>query len=111
VEAAASLGVTIDHASGWFGGIRVRYLGQSALLEDDSVRAPSSTLANVDIGRRFDERFKSRVGVYTVLDREASAITYSYESRLTGESQPVNDIHFHPVEPRTVRVTAEVRFS
>jgi hypothetical protein len=111
VEAAASLGVTIDHASGWFGGIRVRYLGQAALLEDDSVRAPSSTLANVDIGRRFGERFKLRLGVYNVFDREANDITYFYESQLPGESRPVNDIHFHPVEPRTVRVTAEVRFN
>jgi hypothetical protein len=37
-------------------------------------------------------------------------ITYFYESRLPGESQPVADRHFHPVEPRTLRITLETRF-
>jgi len=37
-------------------------------------------------------------------------ITYFYESRLPGEAQPVEDRHFHPVEPRTLRFTVETRF-
>ncbi len=37
-------------------------------------------------------------------------ITYFYESQLPGEPSPVEDIHFHPVEPRTVRFTISTQF-
>ena len=37
-------------------------------------------------------------------------ITYFYESQLPGEAQAVEDRHFHPVEPRTLRLTVETRF-
>ena len=109
VEAAASLGVTVDLPSGWFGGARLRYLGPAALVEDDSVRSRSSTLVNVDLGRRLGEHWKLRLGIYNCFDRKASDITYFYESQLPGEAAPVADLHFHPVEPRTLRATIEWR--
>ena len=108
VERVASLGVTFDLDGGWYGGARLRYLGPSALIEDDSVRAPGSTLVNLEAGRRLTERLKLTLGVYNVFDEDASDIRYFYESRLPGEPAPVADIHFHPVEPRTFRLTAEV---
>jgi outer membrane receptor protein involved in Fe transport len=87
----------------------LRYLGPASLIEDGSVRSPSSTLLNVEIGRRFGERWKLMAGVYNALDRAANDITYFYESRLPGENAAVQDLHFHPVEPRTLRVTLEAR--
>lgn len=110
VEAAASFGATVDLPSGWFGGARLRYLGPAALIENDSVRSPSSTLVNLTGGRRIGERWKLTLGVYNLLDRKANDIAYFYESKLAGETEPVEDIHFHPVEPRQVRATVEVRF-
>jgi outer membrane receptor protein involved in Fe transport len=110
VEAAASLGVAVDLPSGWFGGMRLRYLGPASLIEDDSVRSPSSTLVNLTAGRRIGERWKLSLGVYNLFDRKANDIEYFYESQLAGESAPVEDLHFHPVEPRTVRATVEVKF-
>jgi hypothetical protein len=106
VERVASLGVTLDHPSGWSGGLRVRHLGPAALLEDDSVRSRSSTLVNVEAGRRLGERVKLAVALYNAFGSRANDITYWYESQLPGESAPVGDVHFHPVEPRTLRVTA-----
>jgi hypothetical protein len=110
VDAAASLGVAIDRPSGWFAGLRARYLGPAALIEDNSVRSPSSTLVNVDVGKRINDRLKLTFGLYNAFDRAANDITYYYESQLPGESAPVADFHFHPVEPRTIRVTAEWAF-
>ena len=109
VERVASLGVTFERPSGWFGGLRIRHLGPAALIEDDSVRSRPSTLVNAEIGRRFGERWNLRAGLYNALDREADDIGYFYESQLPGESAPVADRHFHPVEPRTLRVTVELR--
>ena len=107
VEAAASLGVAVDLPSGWFGGLRLRYLGPAALIEDNSVRAPSSTLVNFDVGRRVGDHWKFTLGVYNLFDRAANDITYFYESQLASEAAPVEDFHFHPAEPRTVRGTVQ----
>jgi len=109
VERVASVGVTFDHDNGWFGGARLRYLGPSALIEDNSVRAPDSTLVNLEAGRRIGERWRVTLGVFNVLDEESSDIQYFYESQLPGEAAPVEDIHFHPVEPRTFRLTLAAR--
>jgi outer membrane receptor protein involved in Fe transport len=109
IERVASLGATFDLDGGWFGGARLRYLGPSTLVEDNHVRAPGSTLVNLEAGRRFGERLELTLGVYNAFDENASDIRYFYESQLPGEPAPVEDIHFHPVEPRTFRLTAEVR--
>jgi outer membrane receptor protein involved in Fe transport len=109
VERVASVGVALDAGREWFGGMRLRYLGPSALVEDNGVRAPGSVLLNLEAGRRFGERLEVRLGLYNALDRRASDIRYYYESQLPGEPGPVADIHFHPVEPRTLRLSVEAR--
>ena len=49
--------------------------------------------------------------VFTLFDRKASDIDYFYASRLQGEpAGGVDDIHFHPVEPRTLRLTLATSF-
>jgi hypothetical protein len=109
IESAGSLGVTFTHPHGFFGGARVRYLGPAALVEDDSVRSRSTTLLNLEAGYRFTERLSASLTLLNALDEKADDITYYYESRLPGEAAPVMDLHFHPVEPRTLR--AGVRYS
>jgi hypothetical protein len=48
--------------------------------------------------------------VFNVLDREDSDIEYYYASRLPGEPvEGVEDIHFHPMEGRSIRVAARWR--
>jgi outer membrane receptor protein involved in Fe transport len=110
VERVASLGLAVNHPSGWFGGARFRHFGSAPLIEDDSVRSDGTTLVNVEAGYRFSKRWKVSASVYNVFDREDNDITYFYESQLAGESEPVADIHFHPVEPRTVRMTLTAGF-
>jgi outer membrane receptor protein involved in Fe transport len=107
VNSAASLGMSVDLPSGWFGGLRARRLGSAALIEDGSVRSPASTLLNAEMGRRVGRGWRVAVGLYNLLDKRANDITYFYESRLPGEATPVEDLHFHPVEPRTVRITIQ----
>ncbi len=43
-------------------------------------------------------------------DSNQNDITYFYESQLSGETSPVADYHFHPVEPRQVRITLRESF-
>ncbi|MBV6422351.1 MAG: hypothetical protein NAOJABEB_00129 [Steroidobacteraceae bacterium] len=110
IERVASLGLTVTRDSGWFGGVRVRYLGPAALIEDNSVRAPGSTLVNVEAGRRIGDHWRIALQLFNAFDRKVDDITYYYESRLPGEAAPVEDLHFHPAEPRTLRGTVHYSF-
>ena len=110
VEDVASLGIAVRRDDGWFGGARVRYLGAAPLVEDDSVRSDPTLLVNLEAGYRFTAQLSAFVTVFNLFDAEDNDITYFYESRLPGEAAPVEDIHFHPVEPRSLRVTATWRF-
>ena len=110
VDRVASIGVTLDHDSGWYGGVRLRYLGPAALLEDDSVRSASSTLVNIEAGRRIGANWRVTAQLFNAFDRKVNDITYYYESQLPGEAAPVEDIHFHPAEPRTLRATIHYAF-
>jgi outer membrane receptor protein involved in Fe transport len=110
VENVASLGLAIDHPSGWFGGARLRHFGSAPLIEDDSVRSEPTTLVNLEAGYHITDKIQLSAALFNVFDSRDNDITYLYESQLPGEAQPVNDIHFHPVEPRTFRLTLRATF-
>ena len=92
------------------GGLRLRYFGARPLIEDNSVRSPSSTLVNAKLGYALAKDIKLTVDVMNLFNRQVSDIDYLYESRLPGEAAPVTDIHTHPAEPRAVRVGMAIRF-
>jgi outer membrane receptor protein involved in Fe transport len=106
----ASAGVTVDGPGGWFGSLRWRYFGPRPLVEDNGVRSQSTSLVNARIGYAFDKRTRLSLDAYNLLDRKNSDIDYFYESRLAGESAPVADVHFHPVERRALRLTLTANF-
>jgi len=110
VEGVASVGVAVQHPSGWFGGARFRHFGAAPLVEDDSVRSDPTTVVNLEMGYRLNKRFAVSLAAYNLFDSHDNDITYFYESQLPGEGTPVADRHFHPVEPRTLRLTVETRF-
>jgi outer membrane receptor protein involved in Fe transport len=62
------------------------------------------------VGYRFTRRFSATATLLNVFDQRANDITYFYESQLPGEAAPVEDVHFHPVEPRTLRLSLAARF-
>jgi hypothetical protein len=82
-DAVVSAGIAVDRYGPWSGAVFLRYIGSYPLSEDNSVR---SNAQNNDI-------------------------TYFYESRLPGEpSAGVADVHFHPGQPRSFRVSLSYRF-
>jgi hypothetical protein len=92
----------------WSGGLRLRYFGPRILVENDSVRSGSSLLVNAKAGYRVTRKVRVSVEVLNLFDRKVDDITYLYESQLAGEAAPVTDRHFHPAEPRTVRLTVRL---
>lgn len=89
--------------------VRVRHLGPAPLIEDGSVFSDSTTL--VSLGAYYTVgRVQLGLDVYNLFDAQDADITYFYASRLPGEAAGVDDIHFHPVEPRQVRASLRLRF-
>ena len=95
----------------WFGQFQVRYFGPRPLIEDNSVRSSATTLAYLRVGYKVSQDVRLALDVFNLFDREASDIDYYYPSRLQGEpAGGVDDIHFHPVEPRSLRMTLTANF-
>jgi hypothetical protein len=103
-------GITADWTADFATSLRVRHLDPRPLREDGAVRSSSTTLFNARATWRIDASREFTLDVLNLFDRRASDIEYSYESQLPGESAPVEDVHFHPVEPFTIRLMFTARF-
>lgn len=104
LDRVASFGLTLTDLGPWFAQLQFRYFGPRPLIEDNSQRSNATFLAYLRGGYRIDNHWKVAVDIFNLLDRKASDIDYYYTSRLTGEAAAgVDDRHFHPVEPRTLR--------
>ena len=104
-------GFTLEGRGRWSGGAELRHFGPRPLVEDGSVRSASTTLAYARVGYRLAPRTRLTLDVFNLFDRKASDIDYYYASRLPGEpARGVDDIHFHPVEPRSLRLTLQHGF-
>ncbi len=110
VERTASLGVIVEDLNKWSGGLRIRYLGQAPLTEDNSVSSDSTLLLNAQAFYQLSPAWSLGVELMNLLDSDDNDITYFYESQLANELSPQEDVHFHPAEPRSVRVTLQARF-
>lgn len=87
-----------------------RRLGAAPLVEDNSVRSRPTSLVNAlfvqDLGRA-----SLMVEVLNLTNSKRDDIAYFYASRLPGEpSSGVDDVHFHPVEPRAMRAGMKINF-
>ena len=56
-------------------------------------------------GYRIAKDWQLELEGFNLTNRRDSAIDYFYASQLKGETAPVDDVHFHPVEPRSFRIT------
>ena len=110
VEGVASLALAVDNLGPWYGALQLRYFGPRPLIEDNTVRSQSTTTLNGRIGYRLNTRMRIELEGYNLANRRDSAIDYYYASRLSNESAPVNDIHFHPIESRSFRVNFTANF-
>tara|TARA_R110002049_G_scaffold1716_2_gene12987 strand:+ start:929 stop:2983 length:2055 start_codon:yes stop_codon:yes gene_type:complete len=103
IDKVLQAGISAELDSGWFGSLRVRYFGERPLVEDGSVKSDDATVVNLRAGYQA-RQWSVKVDVLNVLDSDDHDIDYFYASRLPGEaSGGVEDIHYHVLEPRTVR--------
>lgn len=105
VESTFTLGANMVWPNGWSSSVRLRYLGETPLVEDGSVEAQDSLLVNAGVAYRRGP-VEVSLEAFNLLDSDDYDIAYYYASRLSGEpAEGVEDIHFHPLEPRSLRAS------
>ncbi len=111
IQSVASVGATVTDLGPWFGQFQLRYFGPRALDENNARRSKATTLAYLRAGYKFSKNVKVALDVFNLFNRAGSDLDYAYASRLKGEpAAGVNDIHFHPVEARSFRVSLSANF-
>ena len=70
----------------WEGGLRVRYLGEFPLIEDNSERADPET--SVNLRGAWKPGHSRYAEVLNVFDEDGKDIVYSYEAYVAGLDPP-----------------------
>lgn len=111
LPAVASAGITYAPATtGFHGALRLRHFGARILDSFAMHKADSTNLVNLALGYRW-RQFSLGLDVLNLLDSKDHDIDYFYTSRLPGEvDEGVEDLHYHPVEPRSLRIKLEYTF-
>jgi hypothetical protein len=109
LEFVGSAGVTFTPGNGWEGSLRARYLGESALIEDNSVRGDPSFIMNAGVSKQIGT-WKIGLDILNLTNSKDNEIEYFYTSQLQGEPAPVDDRFIHPLEPRSYRLVLRKNF-
>ena len=111
IAKTASIGIAINHPSGWSASTRLRYFGPRALIENNSVKSNSSLLTNAHIGYQISPKINLALDILNLFNRKVSDIDYLYTSRLQGEAADgAEDFHTHPAEPRMARLSLVLNY-
>jgi hypothetical protein len=111
VEGVASVGLSLVDRGRFSGELRDRYFGPRPLIEDNSVRSKASNTINARIGYTVTPRIRVSMDVLNIFNANVSDVDYYYTSRLPGEAiDGVADVHFHPIEKRSVRLGVRTTF-
>ncbi len=111
IVATIAGGVTVADLGRWSGSLRLRYFSGGPLIEDGSVVWGPTVLVNGLVGFEVSKHFRLALEGFNLLNREDDDIAYYYASRLPAEpAEGIEDIHFHPMEKPSVRITAMWRF-
>jgi len=110
IEGTGQLALTVDDGGPYSGSLKLRYFGPRPLVEDNSVRSKPSLTLNGRLGWKLRKDLTLELEAFNLTNRRDSAIDYYYPSQLKGEAAPVNDIHFHPIESRSLRATLVKNF-
>ncbi|MRW89320.1 TonB-dependent receptor [Duganella sp. FT80W] len=111
VGKVASFGATISDLGPWSAAFQLRYFGPRPLIEDNSIRSAATAIAYARLGYKLNRRWTVQLDAFNLFDRRVSDVDYYYASRLQGEpAEGVTDIHYHPAERRTMRVTVKTTF-
>jgi hypothetical protein len=104
--ATGSLNIYLKNLGPWSGALEYRYLGDYPLSSDDKVRGSGYGEWNCDVHYAVGSGWSTWLGVYNILNSKANSMEYWYVDRVRGQpATGVADVHVHPLEPATIRLT------
>ncbi|TMH79199.1 MAG: TonB-dependent receptor, partial [Betaproteobacteria bacterium] len=112
IDRVASLGATVKDLGPWSGTVHARYFGPRPLIENNSVRSQSSIDFSLRTSYKVDAKTNINFDIFNLFNRKSNDIEYYYLSQRcpSPTCTPEQDIHFHPAEPRTVRLAVVARY-
>ncbi len=106
VDDVLQAGLSYEAGNGFTTAMRLRYFGERPLVEDGSVTSGDSTVVNLRVGYQHDQ-WAVQADLLNAFDSDDHDIDYFYASRLEGAVAGIEDVHFHIIEPRTLRVALQ----
>ncbi len=110
VTRVAHLNVAMRGIGPWSASVGVRYIGAAPLLEDNSMQSNNSITTQLRINRRIGADLDVSLDVINLANRVNNDISYYYASRVSPSATSQQDVHVHPAEPRTLRLSARLRY-
>ncbi len=115
VERVVTAGVNWQQGP-WGASLRLRHMGPRALDTLDSVRSASSTLLNLGLRYAASKDLSLSLDVFNLGNQQGNDIEYAYASCTAREVAAgicgggIDGRHIHPMEPRTLRLSARMNF-
>ncbi|MEK4035217.1 TonB-dependent receptor [Methylocystis sp. IM3] len=116
--------VEFGESTGWFSAFKYRYISQRPLTADGFLQSPAIGVVNARAGYRWKDGWKLQLDVFNMFNSRSQAIAYGYGSLIPTDplyqacnglinvpasaancGVGVMDVHGHPVEPPTWRLT------
>jgi hypothetical protein len=111
VDKVANLSLSVRHIGPWSGSLGIRYIGSAALIENNTVQSSPSVTTNLRVSNKINPQTDITLDILNLLNRHNNDIAYYYNSRLNGEPlSGVDDLHLHPSELRTYRISTKIKF-
>ncbi len=108
-DLTATGGISVLHPKGFYGGVHARFLKNRPANEDYSIMAKGYTIVDANVGYRF-KHVDLAISIENVLNTEWNETQFATESRLQGEAQSVEEIHFTPGIPFFLKGSLAYRF-
>ena len=109
--ATGSFNVYVKNLGSWSGSLGYRYLSSYRLSSDDAVQGHGYGVWSGDAHYAFGGGWSLGLGLYNLTDKHADAAEFWYIDRLPGEPAAGRaDVHVHPLEGRSGRLTIAKSF-
>jgi len=107
----ASAGISYAPAqTGFHGALRYRHFAARVLDSFAQQEAGATSLVNLGLGYRWAQ-WSVGLDILNLFDSADHDIDYFYPSRLPSDAdEGVEDLHFHPVEPRSLRIRLQASY-
>lgn len=95
--------------NGWYGSVHLRYIKDRPANEDNTIVALGYAITDMNIGYQWRE-LNLGVQIQNLFNQEWNEAQFATESRLRGEAEPVEELHFTPGTPFALSASLAYNF-